>query len=366
MITARFRHTATWVPANKVVIIGGFVSPTAATAAASIEVYDPASDTFQLLTSVLAFPRGGHSATLLPNGKILVAGGFDASGVPFPAEILDPAADAIMTAPGPLVDRQLHTATRLASGWVLLAGGIPVAGGPPIGFAQLFQPELGLMGEFTATMPLMNTPRASHAASLLGDGHALLTGGDSVGPVTASSAELFFPDTLTFTPTIPMLQPRAEHSSTPTDCGAIVVIGGRNAPVSPAATYLDSVEIYPFENMNPVVAGVALFAGSAPGTADLHVGITDPDADGGYLIVRYRLGSSGMFMLATIDQQTPSTAPGGFPNMHVSGLPSSPVDYVFRWNHAADGLASGQAIQLEVLPIGATLGTAVLLNAAVP
>lgn len=364
MNVARRGHSATWVPDNRVIVIGGFDGTSAL---ASIEAYDPLVGTFQPLGLGLSFPRMGHTATLLPGGKILVAGGYDPSNaVPLPAEIVSPATGGAMALSGPVVDRFRHTATRLANGWVLLAGGLQVGLGAVSSSSHIFQPELGAMGEFTSVMPLMTSPRADHAATLLGSGQALITGGDTIPGLlgTTQSAEVFLSDTLTFTPTIPMLVPRAEHSSTATSCGAIALIGGRN-DVGAVTNFLGSIELFPTENANPVVAGASSSASPAAGTLFIHVSVTDADADGGYLIIRFRT-AGGNFQLCTIDEQQPSTAGGTFPNMQVSGLPSPATPYSFRWSFLADGLASGQSVEIEVLPIGATLGAAVRFDATLP
>jgi hypothetical protein len=290
-------------------------------------------------------------------------------GAALPAELFDPATGGVMTVPGGLVDRIRHTATRLANGWVLLAGGRLVSNTTSVtSSAQIFEPELGAMGQFTSLAPLMNFPRAQHAASLLGDGHALLTGGQvaTVGcPIVTPTAELFLPETMAFTPTVSLSQPRMDHSSTATSCGFVALVGGTNDPVC-VTSFLSTVEVYPIDNRVPVVASAFGLPTGVGGTADIQVGITDEDADGGYLIIRYRVGGVGMFMLATITQQTPSTAPANFPNMHVSGLPGFAVPYTFRWNYAANGLSAGQVVEVEVLPVGAVLGDPVSFIVTLP
>lgn len=365
MNVARRGHTATWVAANKVVIIGGESGGASPTTLNSIEIYDPVFDTFTIAPTSLTHPRRGHTATLLPSGKILIAGGFSTAAptTALPAEIFDAnsaSSGAIMDVPASLVNRVHHTATRLANGWVLLAGGQNVTTGAYSSSADIFEPELGglgSMGGFTTTMPLMSTARAYHGASLLGSGDALVTGGESGAGVTAS-AEVFLYHTLTFTPTIPMGTARAEHSSTGTSCGPIVLIGGRSGV---ASNFLNTLEMYTYDNMNPVIASAFTATSGVNGTVYVDMTVTDPDADGGYVIIRFRPFGAGMFKLCTIDQQNPSTAGGGFPNMQVGGMPNQALPYAFRWNFAADGLTSGQTVQVEVLPVGVTLGTPVTL-----
>jgi hypothetical protein len=365
MNQARRGHTATWTASNKVVIIGGETGGPSPATLGSIEIYDPVFDTFTVAPTNLAFPRRGHTATLLPSGKILIAGGFSTAAptTALPAEIFDAnssSSGAIMTVPSSLVDRVHHTATRLANGWVLLAGGQNVTSGAYSSSSDIFEPELGgpgSMGAFTTTMPLMSTARAHHATSLLGTGDALVTGGET-GAGVLSSAEVFLYHTLTFTPTIPMGTARAEHSSTGTSCGPIVLIGGRSAA---ASSFLNTLEMYTYDNMNPVIASAFTATSAVNGTLYVDMTVTDPDADGGYVIIRFRPFGTGPFKLCTIDQQNPSTAGNAFPNMQVGGMPNQALPYAFRWNFAADGLSSGQTVQIEILPIGVTLGTPVTL-----
>src|SRR3989441_12834741 len=119
-------------------------------------------------------PRAEHTATLLANGTVLIAGGRDAAGQPLAsAEIGDPAKGRYTLLASPLPAPVWgHTATRLDDGAVLIAGGTG-DGGLPVAAAQLFDPATGT---FTALNP-MSTPRGRHTATLLRDGRALIAGG---------------------------------------------------------------------------------------------------------------------------------------------------------------------------------------------
>ena len=117
--TARQDHTATLLPDGKVLVVGGYNG----SHLTSAEVYDPATGAWSVTTGSLNTACVAHTATLLPNGRVLVAGGYNSSGYLTSAEVYDPATGA-WTATGPLnTARVAHTATLLPNGKVLVAGG---------------------------------------------------------------------------------------------------------------------------------------------------------------------------------------------------------------------------------------------------
>lgn len=199
LITPRQFHTATLLANGKVLLAGGISAYIAnAPGLSSAELYDPSTRTFSA-TGNMTIPRASHTATLLPNGKVLITGGYSggASAIAGPsfagasstAEIYDPdtgkfTATGQMSAP-----RFWHSATLLNSGKVLIAGGYPA---PPLSSAELYDPATG---SFTPTGS-MTTPRAQHTALLLVDGSVLIVpGGDGAD---YNSAEIYHPDSQTF------------------------------------------------------------------------------------------------------------------------------------------------------------------------
>src|SRR5947207_2587048 len=116
--TARYFHTATLLPNGKVLVAGGYNN----SYLTSAELYDPASGSWSA-TGSLTTARYAHTATLLPNGKVLVAGGYNNSGYLTSAELYDPASGS-WSATGSLnTARYFHTAALLPNGKVLVAGG---------------------------------------------------------------------------------------------------------------------------------------------------------------------------------------------------------------------------------------------------
>src|ERR1051326_6950113 len=145
------------------------------------------------VTGSLATPRDAHTATLLPNGQVLVAGGFDATGTTSEsAELYDPVTGR-WTATGSMATaRASHTATLLPNGQVLVAGGF-YAGGS----AELYDPATG---QWTATR-MMKTYHAQDTATLLPNGKVLVAGGVFGNGSLSPSAELYDPATGLWTKT---------------------------------------------------------------------------------------------------------------------------------------------------------------------
>jgi WD40 repeat protein len=240
MATPRGLHTAVLLPNGKVLVAGGF---NATGNLASAELWDPATGTFGP-TGTMGSTRSQHTATLLPNGKVVVIAGF---GAPSTAEIYDPATGAFTAVAGTLTDaRNTHTATLLPNGLVLVTGGYGVAG--TLASTELFNPATGAFSAGGA----MTAARGSHTATLLPNGKVLVAGGNGTnGDVSfaLASAELYTPSTNTFAATGSMANARQWQSAVLLSTGNVLMAGGNNNAsghwdIQNQANYLFSGELY--------------------------------------------------------------------------------------------------------------------------
>jgi len=227
-VTGRFKcHTATLLPNGMVLIAGGGSVLSGGAILASAEVYNPTTGMF-VATGTMNNPRYDHTAILLPNGEVLVAGGSDASGNPLSsAELYDPGTGTFTSLSSMATPRARHTATLLGNGKVLLAGGNAGTGSSFTVFntAELFDPGTSI---FTTTGNL-TAARGEHTATVLQDGRVLLTGGYDNNPANGQvSAEIYDPASGQFTATGSMATPRAFHTTTLLQNGKVLVTGALN------------------------------------------------------------------------------------------------------------------------------------------
>jgi hypothetical protein len=227
MAAARYSHSATLLLNGKVLVAGGNRD---GSLLASADWYDPSAETWTS-AGAMTVPRSQHTATLLPNGKVLVAGGVNQSS----AELFDPAS-GMWTVTGSMTTvRRLHTAALLANGKVLVVGG---SGGVALSSAETYDP---ITGTWTV-IPAMALGRYSHAETLLPNGKVLITGGGLATSVFTSSAELYHPDTGTWVAGA-MNTARGEHTATLLPNGSVLVSGGRNR-IGNSVISTSSTELY--------------------------------------------------------------------------------------------------------------------------
>lgn len=240
LLTGRAGHTATLLPDGRVLLVGGEWNPPGdgGIALDQAELYLPDSGSF-VSTGSLRRARSGHTATLLPDGTVLIVGGDDGHGRALDsAELWDPHGGVFHPAGRLGIRRYDHAATLLPSGKVMITGGRHKNYGLrdfwttfPIDAVELYDP---LRRAFEAGGELPAGGRTRHSATLLSGGRVLLAGGarqtdlDLAG--IARSALLYLPDDGHWTRAgdsgAREEEARGEHSATALADGRVLVVSG--------------------------------------------------------------------------------------------------------------------------------------------
>ena len=227
MNSIRQEHTATLLKNGKV-LIAGWDSKKG-------ELYDPASGAFSETGSTVNYHRQGVTATLLNDGKVLIAGGVNAQKI---AEIYNPETGLFSLTDSLKNVHCYHTATLLPDGRVLIAGGQDNNGPQTHAVAEIYDPQ---SGKFTLTGSL-KVDRSSHTATLLPNGKVLITGGiHTTTPGSGNflnSCEIYDPGNGTFALVKNMNQNRAGHAATVLPDDKVLITGG--------AWYSNNAEIYDY------------------------------------------------------------------------------------------------------------------------
>lgn len=219
---ARYGHTATLLPDGRVLVAGGFIVDSPSTGnvpTGSAEIHDPATGQFTV-TGALRIPRGNHTATLLANGAVLISGGATFDSL-VEAETYDPVSGTFSLTGDMQFPRQGHTATALQDGRVLIVGGFGAYGPDTVAQAELYDPQ---SRTFAGTGSLAS-PREYHSATLMPSGKVLIAGGDSRNGLDAT-AEFYDPPSGTFVPAGSMSATRTGHTATLLQDGRVLLAGG--------------------------------------------------------------------------------------------------------------------------------------------
>lgn len=216
----RADHTSTLLPDGRVLIAGGMVEN--GVFLKSAELFDPTKGTF-VATADMQSRRVGHSATLLPNGKVLIAGGLagrafeGGPGIVATTEIYDPSTGRFSMGPSMKTPRTGHAAVLLPNGKVLVAGG-EESDENSLASAEIY--DLA-SNKWTATGSMLN-PRIARSAVVLKDGRVLVTGGGD----GHNLAEIYDPASGLWHATGNMTAPRIKHAASLLPDGRVLITGG--------------------------------------------------------------------------------------------------------------------------------------------
>jgi len=234
MSSAREVHTATTLPGNKVLIVGGMsadgtdVNPTA-------ELFDPTTGLFTPTKGMPVAPRAFHQAVPLPSGKVLIVGGYAPPPLRAPAaEIYDPTTDSFSWANPEAPTRTTATLTLLPTHQLLLAGGN--AGSGPSASADLLDPTTGQLSPTGS----MATARSDATATLLSTGNVLVAGGKDGSDNPLSSVEEYDPHAGHFTGAGNLATARFHHTATLLPTNRVLLAGGLTSGGGPTT----SVELF--------------------------------------------------------------------------------------------------------------------------
>jgi hypothetical protein len=231
MAATRIDQTATLLPSGKVLVAGGVVMPYPAPSLASAELYDPATNAWSMAAPMIE-SRTRHTATLLPDGRVLVVGGqrFDLHdgglfpGRPTDAEIYDPKANRWSSTTPMGASRLAQTATQIPDGRVLVTGGLD-NGGVPLKSTEIYDAP---QDRWISAAP-MAVARSGHVAALMANGDVLVAGGMGEEPsrltISLTSAEIYDPRPNLWVSVASMAELRVGVTATLLRSGMVLVVG---------------------------------------------------------------------------------------------------------------------------------------------
>jgi N-acetylneuraminic acid mutarotase len=282
MPDAQAYDAATILPNGQVLVVGGYET--------DAELYSPSTGAWTL-TGPMNASRNLATATLLRNGEVLVTGG-NSNGTLASAELYNPATNSWTLTGSMHTARYQHTATLLQNGDVLVAGGYnETASDPFLASAELYHPTTGTW----TSAGSMHVARIFHTMTSLPNGQALVAGGYDTTPTAIdifASAELYDPTTNIWTLTGKMHTPRTGHTAVLLGGGQVLVAAGENYNTS-----LTSAELF-----NPST-GTWKLTGSMHAARNQHTMALL--ANGQALVAG---GQNGTSFVASAELYNPSTA----------------------------------------------------------
>jgi hypothetical protein len=229
LLTARLNPTVTLLKGGRVLVAGGYEGTSHGTPLATAEIYKPKTGRFEE-TGSMGTARRNATATLLRDGTVLVAGGYNGRAVNSP-ELFNPKSGSFSPAEGMSTPRRYPTASLLPNGAVLMAGGFATATGDALKSSERFVHSrwswLTGAGKFVKD-GMMHIARGRHTATQVSRNSILMAGGfDGVLPL--ASAELYNVARQTFKEVGSMHTARYRHTATPLKNGSVLIVGGADA-----------------------------------------------------------------------------------------------------------------------------------------
>ncbi|MFS4460459.1 leucine-rich repeat domain-containing protein [Bdellovibrio sp. HCB2-146] len=248
MQSVRSQHTATLLNDGRVLIVGGYTDISSSAVrtkniSAAVDIYNPNTNSFESFPSLM-LPRAEHTATALPDGRVLIVGGFAGQRMTDIIEVLDPHSRTLTSFEEPLqVGRSSHTATLLADGRILIAGGYKwekrTEGGElrlalaPVGALEIIDP---LEESSNSVAENLSEARGAINAWLTKDGRVMLIGGETQGTIftdlqvgfksASAHIEIFDPNTEGLYKVGSLNYPRYRATATPLGDRGLLIIGG--------------------------------------------------------------------------------------------------------------------------------------------
>lgn len=263
MHVARISPVAVTLPNGKVLVAGGFNNPNSF---ASAELWDPATGLWSR-TGSMSVDRVGATLTVLQTGKVLVAGGLTSQGVTNLCELYDPASGKWSRTGSMGTARMTHTATLMTDGRVLVVGGTGTSTIMSLSSAEAYNPATGRW----RGVSFMHVAREGHAASLLSNGDVMVTGGDPgfISP-TEGSVEVFDPAHNIWNIVGRLTSSRFFHTQITLSDGTVIVAGGAYGDEVGYDTFPSTDRFDPSTgtwsavgDMNVVIGGIPKVSGRA-------------------------------------------------------------------------------------------------------